>query len=333
MTNKKVRIAVDAMGGDYAPYEIIKGVHMARRLGDVEILITGPREQITKHFSEDDTKEITIVDAPDVIGMEEKGAQAVRSRPESSLVKAIQLCHIGKADAVVSAGNSGAIMAATLLTWGRIEGIQRPAIAVVIPTPYRPVLLLDAGANTECKPENLRQFALMGHAYARGVLNIKNPSIGLLNIGEEESKGSELTQDAHSLIKQSGVNFFGNVEGKDIPFGKVDVVICDGFTGNVVLKLVEGIAEVFFGEIKSVIYKSFASRTAGLFLMRGLRELKTKLDYEEYGGALLLGVNGICIICHGKSKAKAVSNAISVARNAVLSNIVAEIGESFFSRS
>lgn len=328
MANSEVRVAVDAMGGDYAPSEIIKGASEAQKFGGVKILLTGPKNQLGDYLSPQNAGSIEIVDAPEVIGMAEKAAQAVRSKPQSSLVKAVKLCREGKADAVVSAGNSGAAMAATMLTWGRIKGIQRPAIAIVIPTPFQPVLLLDAGANAECKSENLLQFARMGSAYAQKVLNVENPSIGLLNVGEEETKGSELVQDAYKLIKKTGMNFFGNVEGKDIPYGKVDVVICDGFTGNVVLKLLEGMAEVFFAEIKSIINKSLASRIAGLLLLRGLRQLKSKLDYEEHGGAPLLGVNGVCIISHGKSKAKAISNAVKVARNAVLGNIVTEIKNS-----
>lgn len=327
MVSDLVRIAVDAIGGDYAPQEIIKGAIEAQRDSEVKILLVGPQKLLREQIAGYGADFLEIVDAPEVIEMGEKAAQAVRAKEHSSPMVAAKLCREQRADGFVSAGNTGAVMAAALLTWGRIPGVKRPAIAIVIPTPSGPVLLLDAGANADCKPENLLQFAQMGSAYARKILNIDNPSVGLLNVGEEESKGSELYQQAHQLLKASSLHFLGNIEGRDIVHAKVNVVVCDGFTGNIVLKLLEGTTEVFFSEIKNKIKESFLTRMAGAVLAPGLLDLKKKLDYEEYGGAPLLGLNGVCIISHGKSKAKAIKNAIRVAKRMVLNNVVMEIKE------
>lgn len=327
MVSDLVRIAVDAIGGDYAPQEIIKGGIEAQRDSEVKILLVGPQKLLREQIAGYGADFLEIVDAPEVIEMGEKAAQAVRAKEHSSPMVAAKLCREQRADGFVSAGNTGAVMAAALLTWGRIPGVKRPAIAIVIPTPSGPVLLLDAGANADCKPENLLQFAQMGSAYARKILNIDNPSVGLLNVGEEESKGSELYQQAHQLLKASSLHFLGNIEGRDIVHAKVNVVVCDGLTGNIVLKLLEGTTEVFFSEIKNKIKESFLTRMAGAVLAPGLLDLKKKLDYEEYGGAPLLGLNGVCIISHGKSKAKAIKNAIRVAKRMVLNNVVMEIKE------
>lgn len=327
MVSDLVRIAVDAIGGDYAPQEIIKGGIEAQRDSEVKILLVGPQKLLREQIAGYGADFLEIVDAPEVIEMGEKAAQAVRAKEHSSPMVAAKLCREQRADGFVSAGSTGVVMAAALLTWGRIPGVKRPAIAIVIPTPSGPVLLLDAGANADCKPENLLQFAQMGSAYARKILNIDNPSVGLLNVGEEESKGSELYQQAHQLLKASSLHFLGNIEGRDIVHAKVNVVVCDGFTGNIVLKLLEGTTEVFFSEIKNKIKKSFLTRMAGAVLAPGLLDLKKKLDYEEYGGAPLLGLNGVCIISHGKSKAKAIKNAIRVAKRMVLNNVVMEMKE------
>lgn len=327
MVSDLVRIAVDAIGGDYAPQEIIKGAIEAQRDSEVKILLVGPQKLLREQIAGYGADFLEIVDAPEVIEMGEKAAQAVRAKEHSSPMVAAKLCREQRAGGFVSAGNTGAVMAAALLTWGRIPGVKRPAIAIVIPTPSGPVLLLDAGANADCKPENLLQFAQMGSAYARKILNIDNPSVGLLNVGEEESKGSELYQQAHQLLKASSLHFLGNIEGRDIVRAKVNVVVCDGFTGNIILKLLEGTTEVFFSEIKNKIKESFLTRMAGAVLAPGLSDLKKKLDYEEYGGAPLLGLNGVCIISHGKSKAKAIKNAIRVAKRMVLNNVVMETKE------
>lgn len=327
MVSDLVRIAVDAMGGDYAPQEIIKGAVEAQRDSKVKILLVGPQKLLREQIAGYGADFLEIVDAPEVIEMGEKAAQAVRAKEHSSPMVAAKLCSEQKADGFVSAGNTGAVMAAALLTWGRIPGVKRPAIAIVIPTPSGPVLLLDAGANADCKPENLLQFAQMGSAYARKILNIDSPSVGLLNAGEEESKGSELYQQAHRLLRASSLHFLGNIEGTDIVHAKVNVVVCDGFTGNIVLKLLEGTTELFFSEIKNKIKESFLTRMAGAVLAPGLVDLKRKLDYEEYGGAPLLGLNSVCIISHGKSRAKAIKNAIRVAKRMVLNNVVTEMKE------
>lgn len=318
------------MGGDYAPREIIKGtVFVAQEHSDVQFILVGPPRVVRDELASSlPSKNISIETASDVIEMGEQAAWSIRSKSNSSIVVGARLVKEERANAFVSAGNTGAVVSAALLTYGRIKGISRPAIAVVVPTPVRPVVLLDVGATADCKAENLLEFARMGCVYAAKILSVVNPSVGLLSIGEEKSKGNELVRVAHGLLEKSGLNFVGNVEGKDISLGKTDVVICDGFTGNVVLKLMESLAGVIFSEVKQVISGSVGSRLGGLLLAPGLRELKRKLDYEEYGGAQLLGVDGVCIIAHGGSKARAIKNAIKLAIQTVSKGVVKEIGDS-----
>lgn len=326
--NKKVTIALDAMGGDYAPGEIVKGAIQGVLEYDVNIVLVGDRKQIEKELLKyKNYSNISIKEASEVIDMNEHAARAVRSKGESSIVVAAKLCKEGEADVLLSAGNTGAVMTAALLNWGRIKGISRPAIAVVIPTPIKPVVFLDAGANAECKPENLLQFARMGRAYSANVLNVSNPTVGLLNIGEEEGKGNELVRTAYALLDQSNLNFAGNIEGRDFLNAETDVVVCDGFTGNVALKLMEGMADLFFAQIKNISMSSFRAKIGALFLKSSFKKLKLEMDYEEYGGAQLLGVNGVCIITHGNSRAKGIRCAIRVAHQTVVSRMIEDIKE------
>jgi len=325
VTPPSVTVAVDAMGGDYAPKEIIKGAHLAAEDKELSIILVGQEEQINNELRKlSPCANIRVKHAQDVIEMGEHAARAVKTKQSSSISIAAQLVKEGEACAMVSAGNSGATMSAAMLKIGRIKGVLRPAIAVIIPTLSKPTVLLDAGANAECKPKNLYQFAVMGKAYATKVLDIKSPKIGLLNVGEERGKGGELLQKSYELMG-SIEGFVGNIEGNDIPSGKVDVVVCDGFVGNVALKLMEGLASTFFSQIKVVVKSSFIKIIGGVLLASSFRKLKSELDHEEYGGAHLLGINGVCVIGHGRSNAKAVKNAIMVAKRAVLENIVSEI--------
>lgn len=313
------------MGGDFAPREIVKGSYLAAQEPGINIILVGLESQIKSELNKlGSAKNIRIENAPDIIKMEEHAARAVKSKPHSSISIAAQLVKENKANAMVSAGNTGAAMSAALLKIGRIKGVSRPAIAVVVPTLNKLVVLLDAGANVECKPHNIFQFAVMGKSYASKVLGVNKPTIGLLNIGKEHEKGSEFLQKSHKLL-ESIEGFVGNIEGNDIPEGKTDVVVCDGFIGNVVLKLMEGISSVFFSEVKRVVNASVSGKIGGFLITPSFKMIKNKLDSEEYGGAHLLGINGVCIIGHGNSNAKAFKNAIMVAKRAVLENIVSEI--------
>lgn len=329
--NSKAVVAVDAMGGDFAPEEIVKGaVTAAQSDADLEVLLVGDPDSIRR--AGDLPHNVEVVRSSDVIEMCEQPAKAVRDKKDASVVIAARLVKEGRAGAFVSAGNTGAAMAAALLELGRIRGISRPAIAIVVPTPNGPVVLLDAGANADCKAEYMAEFGLMGSAYAAGLLGIDRPRVGLLNIGEEKSKGSQLYQAANALLAQSpSIEFVGNIEGRDLFEAKADVAVADGFVGNMILKVMEGLSEMLFAELKGAIADSITTKLGGLMLQSGLRELKAKIDYEEYGGTQLLGVKGGCIIAHGGSRAKAMANAVRTAARVVRSDVVAamatQIGE------
>ncbi len=325
MSGRVIKVAVDAMGGDFAPLEVVKGAIMAKEEASLEIILVGReeelKEELAKHTGAPDFE---IIDAASVIQMDDSPANAVKSKPDSSLSLAAKAVSKKEADAFISFGNTGAAMSAAFLHIGRIDGVIRPAIAVTIPTAKGASVLLDAGANTDCKPEVLKQFAVMGSAYARAILKLSNPKVGLLNVGEEESKGSERLKETHVLLSELS-NFFGNIEGDDIAKGTVDVIVTDGLTGNIVLKLIEGLATEIFSKIKSAISFSPITKVAGLFLKSSFKRLKKELDYEEYGGAILLGIDGVAIIGHGKSKAKAVKNGILVAASIASTNMIEEI--------
>jgi glycerol-3-phosphate acyltransferase PlsX len=305
-------IALDAMGGDNAPAEIVRGALLAAAEG-IAVSLVGRREQIDPLLG---GTQLEVVEAREVVEMHEHPANAVRAKRDSSIVRAGELVAAGKAGAMVSAGNSGATLAAALFTLKRIAGVARPAIGASFPSESGQTFVLDVGANTDCKPEWLAQFALMGDVYAREMLAIARPRIALLSNGEESEKGSELVQAAHALIAALPINFIGNIEGKDVFRGACDVVVTDGFTGNVALKVAEGVGEFLFASISREARKSLSGTVGGALLKPRLRPLRDRVDYRKTGGALLLGVAGEAVIAHGRSDAEATLNAIRVAARA-----------------
>lgn len=316
MTDSRlVRVVVDAVGGDHAPEAVLAGVDAALAADSgLEIILTGPADVVEAFANSRDR--CSAVATTEVIGMDEHPAHAVRGKKDSSIVVGCRLVRDGEADAFFSLGSTGACMAAATLVMGRIKGVSRPAIATVIPTAGPPVVLLDVGANADCKPENLVQFGHMGSAYAQIVLGVSAPRVALLNIGEEPTKGSQLAQDAHALMLAQLPGFIGNVEGRDLPAGVADVIVTDGFTGNVTLKLLEGLSKTLLGQVKDAMTSSAINKLAAAVLKSSLVTLKERLNPDAYGGAPLLGVAGICIIGHGSSGATAVSSAMRVAAQA-----------------
>ena len=312
-----MRIVLDAMGGDLAPQAPVEGAVLYDRETDGrdEIILIGDQGQIEAALSAHGTpRNIRVLHAADVIGMHDQPATAVRRKPDSSMVRGIRLQKEGEADAFVSAGSTGAQMAASLLTLGRVKGVQRPALGAFFPHESGVTLLIDVGANADCKAEHLVQFGLMGDLYMTYIHGVTEPRIGLLNIGEEATKGNELTLEAHKLMSERLPDFVGNVEGRDILAGKIDVVVTDGFTGNVMLKFAEGIVSAFASGLKSRMKRNPLAMMGGLLARPAFRDMKRTYDYEEYGGVPLLGIDGISIICHGSSTGKALKNAIHVAR-------------------
>jgi glycerol-3-phosphate acyltransferase PlsX len=328
-----LKIVVDAMGGDYAPVEVVKGsVDAAKELG-IEVVLVGDETRIREELAKYNTGDlpISIHHASEVIEMGEPPAVALRKKKDASVIVGTKLVKDGLCDAIVSAGNTGAAMGSSLLGLGRIKGIHRPAIASLIPTIKGVTLLLDVGANAECDPQNLVQFAVMGSIYSNKILGADNPKVGLLNIGEEETKGKPVYLEAFKLLKESNLNFIGNVEGRDITSGRADVIVCDGFVGNVVLKFGEGLARDLMSMIRVELQTNIFVKIGAALVFSQAKGLKKKIDYSEYGGAPLLGVKGISIICHGTSKAKAVMNAIRLAKECVEGDVVnsikASVGE------
>ncbi|TWO27402.1 phosphate acyltransferase PlsX [Campylobacter insulaenigrae] len=315
MTN----IAIDAMGGDFGEKPIIEGVVQALREREFNAILVGNPQKLKTLIPQDLNKFIQYEEANDVFAMDENSTDALK-RKDSSIYKAIELVKTRKAKAVVSAGHSGATMSLATLRLGRLSNVARPAIATLMPNIHSRTLVLDVGANVDCKSEHLFQFAIMGEAYAKEILNIKKPRLALLSNGEEECKGNELTKETHQLLKQLP-NFIGNAEGKDIFNGSIDVLVCDGFNGNILLKTGEGVASVITKLLKQEIQKSFLAKVGYLLAKPAFRELKTHIDYEEYGGAPLLGIKECVIISHGKSGPKAIKNAIFQALNFSQSNI------------
>ena len=336
------RIAIDAMGGDNAPRAIVEGAVWASMEYNIPIELVGKLYDIERELDRIDQEGIVVsvgggmlpprrvkvntksldikkTQATEVIEMGEAPGQAIRKKKNSSIVLAVNAVVTGSSDAVVAAGSTGAAMGASLFGLGRLHGIERPAIATVLPTMKGPLVLIDSGANTDCTPEMLLQFGLMGSVYAKSVLKIDNPRIALLNIGEEAGKGDELAKDTYKLFDENKdkLNFIGNAEGKEIFLGNCDVVVCDGFVGNVALKTIEGVGRMFFYMIKQELGRSFFTRLIGLMVRPILKQMYAKINYEEFGGALLLGVKGITVICHGRSTAYAIKNAVKVAYNAV----------------
>ena len=321
--NKRIIVAVDAMGGDNAPAVEVEGAVAAAREWGIAIVLVGDHSRVAEELGKHDTRnlEISIHHASEVVGMHDSASDAVRKKKDSSIRVAFDLVQKGAASAVVSAGNSGATMAAGMFVLKRIKGIDRPAIATIVPNLQSQSLVLDVGGNVDCKPLHLAQFALMGDVYARQVLGKERPRVGLLSNGEEASKGNDLTRETHRLLAAAPFNYVGYVEGRDIYNGKVDVIVCDGFVGNVVLKVSEGLAETIFTMLRREIGGRLLAKVGFLLARSAFRAFRKRVDYAEYGGAPLLGIAGTGMICHGGSSVLAIKNAIHMAREAVLQNV------------
>jgi glycerol-3-phosphate acyltransferase PlsX len=320
-----IRIAVDAMGGDHAPANIVDGAVAAARHLDVQLALVGPTGAVEAALaSHPDWRSlaIDIVEAPDMIGMSDSPAVSLRRKPRASIRVAADLVASKQAAALFSAGSTGATVLAAYTTFGMIPGVDRPALAAVMPTRQGRTLLLDAGANAECRPHHLLQFGVMGSVYARLALRIDRPRVGLLSIGEEATKGNDLTREAHRLLKAAPINFIGNVEGRDVYSGVADVVVCDGFTGNVALKISEGLVETVEALLGDELQGTFSSQVGYLLSRRAFRRFRKRVDYSEYGGAPLVGVAGLAIVGHGRSSVKAVRNAIAMAYRFATSDFI-----------
>jgi glycerol-3-phosphate acyltransferase PlsX len=312
------RIAVDALGGDRGPTDVIAGALEASRHGS-DVVLYGPETL--------DAQGLELVVASEEIGMHEKPADAVRAKPDSSLVAACRAVGAGEADAVVSAGNTGAMLAAGLLHIRRLPSVHRPAIAVVIPARLKPSVLIDSGANADARADHLVQFAHMGSVFAEEILQVANPEVRLLSIGEEPEKGNQLTLEAHEALTASGLNFLGNTEARDLLRGAADVVVTDGFTGNVALKLLEGTISELLGELREEIASSPRGKLGGLLIRPAARRMRTRLDPDTYGGAYLLGLRGLSVVAHGNSSSRAVANAIRLAARGVEHRVVERLAE------
>ena len=346
------RIAIDAMGGDYAPFEIVAGAVWGATEYGVAIELVGKQDVIQEcldkiqreGFLSDCGKsgneqrvqvdiknlDIKITNATEVIEMGEAPGQAIRKKKDSSIVLSVNSVATGSSDALVAAGSTGAAMASSLFGLGRIHGIDRPAIAVTLPTMQKPLVVIDGGANSSCTPQMLKQFAIMGRIFSKNVLGVDNPRVGVLNIGEEAGKGNELAQQTYNLLEEEKEkhNFVGNVEGKELLLNQCDVVVCDGFAGNVVLKVVEGTSSLLFKMIKNEFKSGLLGMLVGALAKPFIRKIYGRINYEEFGGCLLLGVKGITVIAHGRSKAYAIKNAVRVAKEAVVTQVNQKIAES-----
>jgi glycerol-3-phosphate acyltransferase PlsX len=319
-----MRILVDAMGGDHAPQVPIEAAVRAVKELDVDIVLVGDTPVIENELKkyEYPKERLTIAHAPELISNHEEPAKAVRSKKGASVVVAARMLKNGEGDAMLSMGNTGALLAAGLLIVGRIKGILRPALGTILPTGQGPNLLIDAGANTNCKPENLVQFGIMGSVYMKNVIGTESPKVGLMSNGEEEGKGDELTKKTFSKLEAAPVNFIGNIEGRDVMEGTTDVMVCDGFVGNVILKTVEGMGHVIGGMVKGLFTKNLKTKIGAMFVMDGVKEFKKMLDYREYGGAPLLGCRKPVIKGHGSSDTIAVFNAIRQAKMFVETDVI-----------
>ena len=329
MSSGAAVVALDAMGGDHAPAATVQGAVEAARQHAIEVLLVGRETVLRRELGRHAVPpgRIHIVDAPEVVTMDDLPTAPARSKRNSSLAVAARLVRDGSACAFVSAGNKRAAMVTAKLTLGAIAGVDRPALASVVPGIDRQTLVVDVGANVDCKPHHLLEFAIMGHFYAEAVLRVARPRVGLLSVGEERGKGDRLTQEAYELLASAGLNFIGNVEGRDVYAGTVDVVVCDGFVGNVVLKVSEGLGEMVFALLKREARRSPLS-AAGFLLAKGaFAGFKRQVDYAEYGGAPLLGVRGACLVGHGRSSAKAIRNAIRVAHSYATRGVIRHIEE------
>ena len=317
------------MGGDHAPEEIVAGAVLAAREYPIEILLVGQEEVIRKNLAAADSipRNIEIVDAREVVEMDDTALAPIRKKRNSSIRICANLVRDGRADAMVSAGHTGAAMTSAYMVLGTIAGVGRPALAAIVPSTKGHTVLLDVGANVDTKPAQLREFAVMGHFYAQMVFGIAQPRVGLMSIGEEEGKGNEVTKETFRVLKETGLNFMGNAEGRDIYNGNADVVVCDGFIGNVVLKASESLGEFVSNTLRAAVTRTPIRKLGALLVRHAFADLKKRMDYSEYGGAPLLGVKGGCIVCHGRSNAKAIKNAIRVAREFATNRIDVKIQE------
>lgn len=325
-------ILVDAMGGDNAPHEIVNGcIDAVTEQDGFDIMLIGDKEKIAGILKERncENKRIKITHTTEVITNNDSPTKAIKHKKDSSMAVGFKLIKENKGDVFLSAGNTGALMAGSLFILGRIEGVDRPALASYIPTKNGIALLVDAGANTNCKPVNYQQFGIMGSIFMSDVVGIKNPRVGLINVGAEEKKGNEAVRNAYSLLKNSNINFVGNIESRQILEGPADVVVCDGFVGNVILKFLEGAQEFLFGAIKEIFSKNLISKFSALAVKNEFKKFKKTLDYTEYGGVPLLGVEGKVIKSHGSSNAKAIKSAVLRAKNYVESSVIERIREEF----
>ncbi|MDF2531556.1 MAG: plsX [Clostridia bacterium] len=328
-----MRIAIDAMGGDHAPKSAVEGAVQAVKEYGVEICLVGIKDEIHKYLSDEDknNNKIIVIEASEVISNHDTPVTAIKQKKDSSMVVGLKQVKEGSCDAFLSAGSTGAFLAGSLLKVGRIKGIDRPALSPLIPTTKGLCMIIDAGANLDCKPKNLQQFAVMGSIYMEKVMGIHNPRVGLLNVGTEEGKGTELTKQSYELLSRLNVNFIGNIEARDVAEGICDVCVCDGFAGNVLLKTTEGVAQVIFDILKGVFMQNAVTKVAALMLKKGLKDFKKKFDYKEVGGAPFMGIDGIMIKAHGSSDARAVKNAVRQAKllydNKCLEIIRQEISE------
>jgi glycerol-3-phosphate acyltransferase PlsX len=324
-----MRIAIDAMGGDYAPEQIVKGAVLAAREYKIGLQLVGKVKLIELELAKykTDDLDIIITQADEVIEMGEAPGSAIRRKKNASIVVAVSAVSKGESQALVAAGSTGAAMAASLFGLGRLPGIDRPAIACVLPTMEGPVVLIDAGANSTCEPHMLYQFAIMGSIFSKCVIGVDKPKVGILNIGEESSKGNELVVNTYKLFAQQkeALNFIGNVEGRELFMGVSDVIVCDGFVGNITLKVTEGVARMVVKMLKDELKKSWVAKIGALIARSALMNLKKKSDYSEYGGALLLGLNGTCVIAHGGSQHDAIKNAIRVAKESIEKDVNGKI--------
>jgi glycerol-3-phosphate acyltransferase PlsX len=331
-----MRIAIDGMGGDDAPGSIIDGALVAARHLQVGLILVGDGAAIERELSRHPgaaALDLRVVHTPEAIGMEETATAALRRKPRASIRVAAEAVRSGEAAAMFSAGHTGASVMAALGAFGRLPGVDRPALATIIPTRRQPAVLLDSGATVECRPQHLVQFAVMGAAYAHVALGCPSPRVGLLSVGEEESKGNELTREAHQLLKNAPVNFVGNVEGRHVYAGDADVIVCDGFTGNVTLKISEGLVETVQTLLHDELSATFGTRVGYLLSRQAFRRFRRRVDAAEYGGAPLVGVNGLCVIGHGRSSAKAVRNAVAMAARFVSERLVEKLSRDILAGS
>ncbi len=325
-----MKIIIDAFGGDNAPLEILKGCALcADKYDGVKLVLVGNKEIMEKVAAENDIslEPFEIYDAPDVIGMEEESGEIMKSKKNSSMAVGLQLLADGKGDAFLSAGNSGALVMGATFIVKRIKGIKRAAFAPVMPTSKGPVLLIDSGANIEVRPEMLHQFGIMGSIYMENVLGVRSPRVALANVGTEDHKGGELQHEAFRLLKSSDINFIGNMEARDIPAGATDVIVADGFTGNVIIKMYEGVAKELFGKIKGVFLKNFKTKLAALLLKKELYELKQYFDYNQYGAAPVMGVSKPVLKTHGSAKSDAIVTAVKSVIDCVENDVTGKITE------